>query len=200
MSRKKRDTSKKRASILDAAVQVFVDEGYESASMDRIAARASASKRTVYNHFESKEILFEAVIERFTSRSSEATQILYDPAAELEDQLRAFIDAKLAIAAEPSQLGLMRVAIQALVRDPESARDYFNRYEEENRALATWLLEARGDGRLDIADATLSATIFWSMVSGAISWPQILTGSQDERWLELLKDEIIQTFLSRYQR
>ena len=65
MAVKKRDTSKKRESILDAAVKAFADEGYENASMDRIAEIADASKRTVYNHFPSKDVLFEEVLDRF---------------------------------------------------------------------------------------------------------------------------------------
>ena len=51
----------KRKTILDAAMAAFRDDGYESASMDRIAELAGASKRTVYNHFGSKEALFQAI-------------------------------------------------------------------------------------------------------------------------------------------
>ena len=54
----------KRDIILDAATMAFRDEGYECTSMDRIAELAGASKRTVYNHFGSKEALFQAVVER----------------------------------------------------------------------------------------------------------------------------------------
>ena len=53
--RKKRDTSKKRLAILDGAIRVFIENGYETSSMDRIAEAAGVSKRTVYNHFPSKE-------------------------------------------------------------------------------------------------------------------------------------------------
>ena len=65
MPRKKRDTSRKRESIIDAAIRAFQEDGFDNTSMDRIAEVAGASKRTVYNHFESKEDLFGAVVERF---------------------------------------------------------------------------------------------------------------------------------------
>ncbi|HTK06414.1 MAG TPA: TetR/AcrR family transcriptional regulator [Ktedonobacteraceae bacterium] len=48
--------------ILWAAKYVFLHYGYEGTSMDEIAAAADASKRTVYNHFGSKEVLFREVI------------------------------------------------------------------------------------------------------------------------------------------
>ena len=55
-------TDRKRAAILDAAEAEFRQAGYEATSMDRIAASAGVSKRTVYNHFPSKEVLFAQIL------------------------------------------------------------------------------------------------------------------------------------------
>ena len=64
-ARKPRDTKEKRKSILEAAIKVFIEEGFDNSSMDRIAIVANASKRTVYNHFQSKDELFRLVVEQF---------------------------------------------------------------------------------------------------------------------------------------
>lgn len=53
-----------KARILDAAQRVFLTRGYQSASLDEIAEVAPASKPTIYAHFEGKEALFEAVVDR----------------------------------------------------------------------------------------------------------------------------------------
>jgi AcrR family transcriptional regulator len=53
-----------KSRILDAAQQVFLKRGYQSASVDEIAEMAPASKPTIYAHFDGKEALFEAVIVR----------------------------------------------------------------------------------------------------------------------------------------
>ena len=50
-------TDRKRAAILEAAVAEFRESGYEATSMDRIAASAGVSKRTVYNHFPTRDAL-----------------------------------------------------------------------------------------------------------------------------------------------
>ena len=50
--------------ILDAAERVFLERGFQSASVDEIAARAPASKPTIYGHFAGKEALFAAVVAR----------------------------------------------------------------------------------------------------------------------------------------
>lgn len=52
----------RRAEILIAAEKVFLENGYGNTSMDDIAARAGASKATMYKYFGSKEALFEEII------------------------------------------------------------------------------------------------------------------------------------------
>lgn len=50
--------------IFDGAMQVFMTQGYEKASMDRIALAAGVSKPTLYSYFQDKEGLFTALIEQ----------------------------------------------------------------------------------------------------------------------------------------
>ena len=52
----------KRAAILSAASQLFLELGFERATVDRIAQAAGVSKLTVYSHFADKEGLFVALI------------------------------------------------------------------------------------------------------------------------------------------
>ena len=83
----------KRDTILEAATAAFRDDGYECASMDRIAERAKASKRTVYNHFGSKEALFQAVVARLFESVLALKQVVWDPKRPIEDQLADFVRA-----------------------------------------------------------------------------------------------------------
>lgn len=48
--------------ILEAAEQVFLENGYEAGSLDAVAARANASKATIYAHFGNKVGLFKAIV------------------------------------------------------------------------------------------------------------------------------------------
>ena len=53
------ETTKKR--ILDAAFDLFVEKGYRGSSMREIAERSRIKAGSIYNHFKSKENIFEAV-------------------------------------------------------------------------------------------------------------------------------------------
>ena len=56
-------SAEKRKQILNAAAELFLNSGYSSCSMERVAKQASVSKQTVYSHFSNKEALFMAAIE-----------------------------------------------------------------------------------------------------------------------------------------
>ena len=59
-------TRETQARLLDAAEEIFVRDGFESAQLDEIAATAGRSKGTVHTHFKSKEDLFLALFEHRT--------------------------------------------------------------------------------------------------------------------------------------
>jgi len=56
----------KRTAMLDAAQELFLAEGYDRTSVDAIAALANVSKRTVYDHFGEKELVYRAVVDRMS--------------------------------------------------------------------------------------------------------------------------------------
>jgi len=73
----------KKQAILAAAIAEFKNKGFESTSMDQIAMTAAVSKRTVYNHFPSKELLFDAILEKMITLFSTAVSIQYQSEKEL---------------------------------------------------------------------------------------------------------------------
>lgn len=198
MTVKKRDVSKKRASILDAAQQTFIRDGYENASMDRIAELAGASKRTVYNHFSGKEILFQAVLRRLVNDAIALKEVDYDAKAPLVVQLARFANAKLAFANNPQWLGMMRVTAGVFTRYPDLIQEIIQHTKDGEDTLVSWLQAATDDKRLNVTDPDVAAAVFWSMVSGAFFWPAIFYGPLPVAEAERLKTEILEMFLQRY--
>ncbi|MEM7164560.1 MAG: TetR/AcrR family transcriptional regulator [Planctomycetota bacterium] len=194
----KRDTSRKRHEILDAAAREFQAVGYDNTSMDRIADSAGASKRTVYNHFASKELLFEAVFDRLKDELQELKRIQYDPERALAEQLGEFVEAKRAVAENPAWLGLMKVATTVFIANPEMARETMARMAQEEDQLVSWLRDAAADGRIRVEDPTRAAQVFWAMVSGGFFWPCLYLGPVSEEAATPLKEDMVALFLARY--
>jgi len=63
-SRREKEKELRRELILDAAEKVFINRGYDLATMDEIAASAEFTKKSVYSYFPTKDELFAAVILR----------------------------------------------------------------------------------------------------------------------------------------
>lgn len=59
--------SERRAQLLEAALAVFVENGYHQAAMDDIAARAGVSKPVLYQHFPGKLELYLALVDQHSS-------------------------------------------------------------------------------------------------------------------------------------
>lgn len=191
--------ARKREAILDAATRVFCDEGYATTSMDRIAELAQASKRTVYNHFQSKEALFQAVVDRLFDQLEALKQVTWDPGRPLEDQLADFARVKASIVDDPGWLALIRVMLGVFIRDPELARATLTRAASSEGVLVRWLEAARDAGQLDLPDVDLAASIFWALAGGALFWPQLFEGTMDPERRDQLTRELVATFLARYR-
>jgi len=197
---KKRDTSRKRESILNGAVQVFTDLGYDNASMDKIAEIAGVSKRTVYNHFLNKENLFQEVVAKFLAEQHILKQIEYDPANSLEDQLRAFTNAELFLINSPSRLGLSRVLTSVFIRDIDYARMTREKYASPHEQFIKWLLAAHEDNKLHIDNPSLAARVFYAMIEGALTWPALFQQGVITESVKPLIDELLHTFITRYRK
>lgn len=200
MAAVKRDTSKKHESIINGATRAFLDVGYDATTMDMIAEMAGASKRTVYNHFPSKKVLFQAVIDKAMGDLLQLKKIPYSPDLSLEEQMEKFADAKLASVQDPSWLSLTKVVLSVFIQEPELAKETISKAKSGEDSLESWLESATKDGRLEVGDPKFAAELFWAMITGAFIWPIVFTGPLDAQTTKVLKKELILTFLSRYRR
>lgn len=195
---KTRDKSKKRATILDGAIDVFISMGYELASMDKIAETAGVSKRTVYNHFGSKESLFQAVLHDFLAQRQSLKTIIYNSEKSLEEQLLAFADAEIFLIDSPKRLGLSRVMTMVFLKDIKYAIDTVSKYPPHYDMLLQWLKEAEKDGRVKADNLLMAARVFYALVEGAVTYPAVFSNGINRSVIQPLLDEIIATFLARY--
>ncbi len=65
------DRTARRESILRAAAVAFAEQGFAATSMEDVASEAGITKLIVYRHFDSKEALYDAVLERVSERLTE---------------------------------------------------------------------------------------------------------------------------------
>lgn len=170
-------TDRKRSAILAAAAEQFRAHGYEAASVDKIAALAGVSKRTVYNHFPSKEELFGETVMQMFQASAGLLELPYQRERSLREQLSELLALKLRALADPEFLALARVAIGEAIHAPERALPVLCRLGEREEGVVSWIRAAQADGRLKPGDPVFAANLLQGQVKTFAFWPQIAMGA-----------------------
>jgi TetR/AcrR family transcriptional regulator of autoinduction and epiphytic fitness len=170
-------TDRKRLAILQASAAQFRAHGFDATSMDKIALEAGVSKRTVYNHFPSKEDLFGAtLIASFESAAAEI-DTPYVAGAPLRAQLEALLERKLRVQGTPDFIGLARVAIAEAIHAPERARPLIARINAREEGLTVWIRAAQADGALIAGDPLFASTLLQGQLKAVAFWPQVTMGA-----------------------
>jgi len=163
-------TARKRQTILDAASELFLRQGFAGTSMDEVAARAGVSKQTVYKQFASKEALFLGIVQSMTGAASDRVQTeMRDPAdtEQLVAELHGHADRLMTIALAPRLLQLRRLVISEATRFPELGKALYEGGPGRAIAgLATALGRWSAQGLLAIDDPLVAATQFNWLIMG----------------------------------
>ncbi|SDR64147.1 transcriptional regulator, TetR family [Rhizobiales bacterium GAS113] len=157
----------RRSQILDAAAQVFTENGYGGATIDLVVERAGASKGTVYSFFGGKDGLFAAIVEerceRILSAFGDPEVVGSDVLCALAHIARRYMEVVLA----PDAVGLYRLIIAEGVRFPELTRTFYRLGPDRaNAHLAGILSVWRERGLVRLDDPQLAAVQFFDAVSG----------------------------------
>lgn len=148
----------KREAILDAARELFLDHGYDQTSLELIASQAGVGKPTIYSHFGSKEVLFDAIIKlRQKSVLSQLTTLEHptlDPAEDLHRFMMKFYEVVLT----PESQRWVRLVIGESNRHPELAQKLFSGGPANVLKLVTTYITAQVEaGRLQVKDPAVAA-------------------------------------------
>jgi TetR/AcrR family transcriptional regulator of autoinduction and epiphytic fitness len=193
-------TDRKRAAILEAAVAEFRAHGFDNTSMDAIAAAAEVSKRTVYNHFPSKEGLFAAIVDELMSRSDAVPEYQYDSVDTLEHQLIEIGRSVVTLLASDDFQNLARVIMSRFLQSPQLTRTMTSESRHPETGIANWIREAKADGRLDVQDSKQAARQFMGLLNAFAFWPQLIGREPplSEREQDKIVKSAVAMFLTRY--
>jgi AcrR family transcriptional regulator len=116
----------KREQILDGAKRVFMEQGFEAASMNDITRAAGVSKGTIYVYFENKEDLFGYMIERERQRITETVRHALDGRKPIGETLNGFGTLFATHMTADQTIRAMRMVIAANHRLPSLCSRFFS--------------------------------------------------------------------------
>ncbi|HEV3093839.1 MAG TPA: TetR/AcrR family transcriptional regulator [Solirubrobacteraceae bacterium] len=182
----------RRRLILDGAMQVFAERGYEAASMEEIARAGGITPAVIYDHFPSKAKLQVELLERQTTDLLEHVgAALQGVPADPAERMRVGVDAFFAFVEQH------RFAWRMLFReppsDPEVSAAYMRLEGRATRAIAAFIEAGAGDALARYADPERVTQMFAEALkaaqNGLAAWwyehPEVSREEVVERLLEL---------------
>lgn len=168
IERKERDKQEMRLKILETAQQIFIEEGFEKASIRAIADRIEYSPATIYLYFKDKNELFFAVhetgFEKLILEMTTAIEGITDPIEEL--RARGFAYMKFAFQ-NPEMYDLMFIQNAPMESMKESDiwacghQCFMLLFETIQRCIDTNVIR--------IKDLHIAAMSIWSFMHGLVS-------------------------------
>jgi len=158
--------SGKHDAILDNARRMFTRLGFDRTGMDELAQHAGVSKATIYNHFDSKEALFDATFERLLQALPSPAELIDGPQGDLAGRLHAIGCALYRLATSPLMVDIQRMLILARDTRPSGEHSFWQQSIAPYQHAFSDLLRAQAaDGRLAIDDFERATSQFFSLAA-----------------------------------
>ena len=154
--------------LLDAALDLFLEHGFELTTIEMIAARINMTKRTVYARYPDKASLFRAAVQRAIERQIVPQHVLEGfEEGDLAETLASIARLRIGQVMTPNGLRLQRIINTESYRFPEI---FTANLEQSARPVidfvAGLLDRAIAAGQISPTDSGLAASAFMSMVVG----------------------------------
>jgi len=172
------------AAILDAAIALTRDVGFDALAMDAIAARAGVGKATVYRRWKTKEAVVAEALEKF------ARSIPIPDSGDLATDLRTVLRGNMRMYQDPATAGLLSGLIAAMARNSVIADAVRSGFVAARRDALRQVL-ARGTAGGELARG-MDIELTLDMLSGPLLYRALISGARiDDRMIEHLVQTVL---------
>ncbi len=189
-------TEKKRKDIIDAAIEVFQEQGFRGAKTSRIAQRASVSSRTLYNHFQTKDALLDEIAKIMIERKAAVEKVPYDPGRDIDVQLEETLMRYIKAMTDTETIALTRMITAEMLIDQERSRDYLAQLSTFQDPITQLISEAMEAGALRKVHPRYAARQLIGLIRDFFYTPELMGGPEQEQ--EGVLSDCIKMFLSHY--
>ena len=176
--------------ILSAVIGLLGEAGYEAMTMDAVAARAHASKTTIYRRWPGKPELVRAAVDAYIAgrvlRSADTGSLRGDLLSVLQE-MREHLT--------PEFLAMMSGLVHAMRADTELAGSLRSMFDEDS-VSAELVARAAGRGELPAGDAARLARLVHEVVEAQVFRQMAAGGELDQRFACHVVDDIVLPLLA----
>ena len=204
MQNKARGRSKseeKRSQIVDAAGDLFMEQGYESVSMEGIAKLAGVSKQTLYSHFGSKEQLFSAAIQ-CKCEEYPLADTLDNESSSCRESLEHYCRHLIELLLSPEAIQVYKVCIAEADRSDVGQLFWEAGPAKVREQLCDFFARNTAAGNLNIDDIDMACSQLISMLHGQAQTRILLSMTDcsdlDKREVQRYSQRCVDMFIAFY--
>jgi AcrR family transcriptional regulator len=171
----------RRDALIKAAIRVFGECGFDSATMERIAHQADVAKGTTYLYYSSKQNIYDAALGSGLAELDERTESAMDQTAGLRDAIRAFITARTEYFLERRDFFRMYVgAVARHITNPRAkTSEIQSLLDRQTRRLEHAIARAVARREIRRIDPASTALAVFDMTRGLVARRITATGTRD---------------------
>ncbi len=191
----------RRATIVRQARLHFISEGYAGTRMEPIAREAGVSTATLYAFFESKAVLFEAVIDNAAEDFARHMAAVHTTSGTPRERLNEFMGGYAEFLSESFVRSVFRLVLAERPRFEAIARRFFERGRSDFGAvLIQMFAEMTEAGQIKIDKPSWAAGQLMGMIEHPAFFVPLVTGDDviAERTPRAIAEDAVETFLARY--
>lgn len=191
---------KSREKILQAALGLFVERGFDTVSLKDIAKAASVSTATLFHHYPQKEDLLIGASALLAEMRDEAP---VKSAQKPQDTLRALGISYAKRLDNPMLVGLIRMGVTLKEKVPGLGQTVNDAWRKPFIAkLDAVLDQGIAENIWIIPDRAVAARQFFGLITDALLWPRLfaMTNAAPTGYRDTVVDEALKTFNARYQK
>lgn len=198
---KKTRSEIKREAIVIAAKHAFIEHGVQATSMDKLSELAQVSKRTVYNHFATKETLVMHILSELWRQATTQIDVQYNSELPLQQQLVDILTAEAKMFSSDEHINLSRVAISYFFYEADALEKEMAKFSAHETTLYKWIEAAIADKKLKPVDLEFANMQLHSLVKGRCFWPLLINANQriSDDEIEFVVTQSAAMFIQYYQ-
>ncbi|MBE9515565.1 MAG: TetR/AcrR family transcriptional regulator [Proteobacteria bacterium] len=183
--------AERKASILAVAKVLFADKGFHGVSVDEIARRLGVSPAVLYQHFASKEALYEVALNSMSGmRESYVNAILEGPSdfgSVLMRMTQVFVKS---VSHDPDYL---RMELMSALEGAPAANQFFeNRWRSFTEYIEYSMKELSEEGKVGAINPRMASLMFQGMLREALYTKCILA---DNRYKDISLDNLVRQLI-----
>lgn len=164
-------TAYRQSVLLDAAIRVFGECGFERATMERVAHEADVAKGTIYLYYKSKQAIYEAALRSGFAGLDERTRVGIEEARTLRDVIASFIATRARYFSEHPHFFRMYVAAIAtqIINVETRPADVQAMVEQQTRRLEEAVDRAVARREIRRVDSAATARAIFDLTRGLVA-------------------------------